>query len=87
MKVEGVLYEYDREVQDQVVEFYKNLLEELESWRPTVDGLEFTCLDETERLSLEREFDKEEILVVLKEAEGDKALGPDGFTMGFVQKC
>ena len=85
--VEGVLYEYDREVQDQVVEFYKNLLEELESWRPTVDGLEFTCLDETERLSLEREFDKEEILVVLKEAEGDKALGPDGFTMGFVQKC
>ena len=87
MKVEGVLYEYDREVQDQVVEFYKNLLEELESWRPTVDGLEFTCLDETERLSLEREFDKEEILVVLKEVEGDKALGPDGFTMGFVQKC
>ena len=80
-------YEYDREVQDQVVEFYKNLLEELESWRPTVDGLEFTCLDEIERLSLEREFDKEEILVVLKEAEGDKALGPDGFTMGFVQKC
>ena len=74
-----MLYEYDREVQDQVVEFYKNLLEELESWRPTVDGLEFTCLDETERLSLEREFDKEEILVVLKEAEGDKALGPDGF--------
>ena len=65
MKVEGVLYEYDREVQDQVLEFYKNLLEELESWRPTVDGLEFTCLDETERLSLEREFDKEEILVVL----------------------
>ena len=82
-----MLYEYDREVQDQVVEFYKNLLEELESWRPTVDGLEFTCLDETKRLSLEREFDKEEILVVLKEAKGDKALGPDGFTMGFVQKC
>ena len=82
-----MLYEYDREVQDQVLEFYKNLLEELESWRPTVDGLEFTCLDETERLSLEREFDKEEILVVLKETEGDKALGLDGFTMGFVQKC
>ena len=60
-----MLYEYDREVQDQVLEFYKNLLEELESWRPTIDGLEFTCLDETERLSLEREFDKEEILVVL----------------------
>ena len=44
-------------------------------------------MDESERLSLEREFDKKEILVVLKEAEGDKAPGPDGFTMGFFQKC
>ena len=82
-----MLYEYDREVQDPVVEFYKNLYQEPESWRPTIDGLEFACLDEFERLSLEREFDKEEILTVLKEAEGDKAPEPDGFTMGFFQKC
>ena len=44
-------------------------------------------MDEFERLSLEREYDKEEILTVLKEAEGDKAPEPDGFTMGFFQKC
>ena len=36
---------------------------------------------------LEREFEKEEIIKALKEAEGDKALGPDGFTMVFFQKC
>ena len=32
------------------------------------------------RLSLEREFE-EEVLVAIKEVEGDKALRPDGFTM------
>ena len=69
------------------MKFYKNLYQEPESWRPTIIGLEFACLDEFERLSLEREFDKEEILAVLKEAEGDKALGPNGFTTGFFQTC
>ena len=69
------------------MEFYKNLYQEPKSWRPTIDGLEFACLDESERLSLEREFDKEEILAILKEAEGDKAPRLDGFTMGFFQKC
>ena len=36
---------------------------------------------------LEREFEKEEIIEALKKAEGDKAPGPDGFTMVFFQKC
>ena len=36
---------------------------------------------------LEREFEKEEIIEALKEAEGDKAPGLDGFTMAFYQKC
>ena len=36
---------------------------------------------------LEREFEKEEIIEALKEAKGDKAPGPDGFTMAFYQKC
>ena len=43
-------------------------------------------MDESERLSLESEFDKEEILAVLQEVEGDKAPGLDGFTMGFFPK-
>ena len=63
-----------------MLEFYKKLYRELEFWRATIDGLEFACLDEAVRLSLEREFE-EEVLVAIKEVEGDKALRPDGFTM------
>ena len=75
------------DIQDQVVGFYKSLYQEPKARRPTVDGLDFASLDESDRFSLEREFDREEIIVALREAEGDKALGPDGFTLAFFQKC
>ena len=52
-----------------------------------MDGLYFACIEEEERQSLEKEFTKEEVIQVLREMEGDKAPGPDGFTMTFFQKC
>ena len=30
-------------------------------WRPTMDGLDFACIREDERVSLEKEFSKEEV--------------------------
>ena len=56
-------------------------------WRPTVDGLDFACIREDDRLSLERDFLKEEVPQVLVKMEGDKALGLNGFTMAFFHKC
>ena len=87
VEVDGIIYEADSNIQDQVVGFYKSLYQEPEDWRPTVNGLDFASLDEFDRLSLEREFDREEIIAALKEAEGDKAPGPNGFTIAFFQKC
>ena len=87
VEVDGVLFDEESVVMDQVVDFYKRLYQEPKAWRPTIDGLEFACLDEIERAMLEREFEKEEIIEALKEAEGDKAPGPNGFTMAFYQKC
>ena len=55
--------------------------------RPTMDGLDFACIEEEERLSLQKEFTKEEVVQVLKEMEGDKAHGPYGFTVAFFHKC
>ena len=42
--------------------------------RPSMDGLDFSCIEEEERLSLERTFSKEEVIQVLKEMEGDKGI-------------
>ena len=51
-----------------------------------MDGLEFARIEEDEWLDLERDFSKEEVVKVLHEMEGDKAPGPDDFTMAFFQK-
>ena len=63
------------------------LYKETEVWRSTMDGLDFACIEEEERLSLEKEFLKEEVIQVLREMEGDKAPSPDDFTMAFFHKC
>ena len=54
---------------------------------PIMDGLDFACIEEDERLSLKKEYTKEEVIQVLREMKGDKAPGFDGFTMAFFQKC
>ena len=62
LEVDGVIYEEDLEVADQVVQFYKKLYTETEEWRPFVEGLEFDQIEGLEREWLERRFEKEEIL-------------------------
>ncbi|XP_075645160.1 uncharacterized protein LOC142616177 [Castanea sativa] len=87
MEVNGILYEDEHDVRSQIVHFYQELYKETEVGRPSMDGLEFASIEEDDRVLLEKEFSKEEVFQVLKEMEGDKAPGPDGFTMAFFQKC
>ena len=87
LEVDGVMYEDELEMADQVVQFYKNLYKETDEWRPFVEGLEFDQIEGIERDWLERRFEREEILQVVKELEGDKAPSPDGFTMAFYHHC
>ncbi|KAK4594003.1 hypothetical protein RGQ29_017898 [Quercus rubra] len=87
LEVDGVIYEEESKVAAQVVNFYKNLYQESEEWRPLVEGLEFDQIDGSERGWLERSFEKEEILLVVNELAGDKAPGPDGFSMAFIHHC
>ena len=36
---------------------------------------------------MKRRFEKDEIISVVRDMEGDKALGPDGFSMAFFHHC
>ena len=87
IEVDGVLYEDESDVHSQLVLFYQGLYKETKVGRPTMDELVFACIEEDERLSLEKEFLKEEVIQVLREMEGDKAPSLDGFTMTFFHKC
>ena len=49
-----------------------------------MEGLEFDQIRGTEWGWLERKFEKEEGIQVVRDMEGDKALGMDGFSMAFL---
>ena len=82
-----MVFKEESEVTNQVVQFYKNLYKETEGWRPFVEGLEFDCIRDMERVWLERKFEREEILQIVSDLEGDKAPSLDGFTMTFYHHC
>ena len=44
-------------------------------------------IKDSNRSLLESRFEKEEILQVVQDLQGDKSPGPDGFNMAFFQKC
>ena len=52
-----------------------------------MEGLEFDCIRDMESVWFERKFEREEIFLVVRDLEGDKALGPNGFTMTFYYHC
>ena len=87
VEVDGVGHENDSEVREKVANFYESLYQEHEDWRPMVDGLDFARITDEAKVLLEAKFDKEEVVQVVKDLQGDKAPGPDGFTMAFFQKC
>lgn len=47
--------------------------------------VDFSSLDEISSFSLEAPFTEENIFSSLKEVDGDKAPGPDGFSFSFIK--
>uniref|UniRef100_A0A7N2M4C3 Uncharacterized protein n=1 Tax=Quercus lobata TaxID=97700 RepID=A0A7N2M4C3_QUELO len=60
LEVDGVVFEEEPKVTNQVVQFYKNLYKESKGWRPFVEGLEFGRIGDMERIWLERKFERED---------------------------
>lgn len=75
------------EIKKEVEDYYRNLYREDQFVRPCLDGMSFDSILGEDRIMLERRFSKNEVWKVVSEMKGDKALGPDGFTISFFQKC
>ncbi|RVW72046.1 Transposon TX1 uncharacterized 149 kDa protein [Vitis vinifera] len=69
------------------VKAFQHQLREDPGWRADLEGLQLKSLDLSEAEALEVPFTEEEIFSALMDMNGDKALGPDGFTMAFWQVC
>ena len=87
LEVGDFVFSSDSDIRKQAVQFYESLYTEKEPWRPFVDDLQFSEIGDVDRNMLSSRFEKEEIFQVVKDLQGDKSPGPDGFTMPFFQKC
>jgi len=70
-----------------IVKFYQKLFTE-QCWRrPLVDGISFDSILESKASWLERAFEEEDVRKVVSTMVGDKASGPNDFSMAFFQEC
>jgi len=83
--VDGNRFETADNMKSSVHGFYKELFTETESWRCKVDGLSLPSLTNAAKEVLEVHFGKDEITRALFDCYGNKAPGPDGMTMAFLQ--
>ena len=75
----------EEDIKSGVCRAYRTLLSEIEDWRPRIGDLQFRVLGTEKSKSLEKPFSKKEVFKALCSLSGDKASGPDGFTMAFWQ--
>ena len=68
------------DIKDGVCRAYRTLLSGTEDWRPRMGNLQFRVLGTKRARSL---FQKKKVFEALCSLSGDKAPGPDGFTMAF----
>ncbi|RVW91675.1 LINE-1 reverse transcriptase-like [Vitis vinifera] len=84
-EVNGTWLTEEQEIKGGVVGAFKNLLTDPGEWHPSMDGLAFNRIDGEEAARLEEAFIEEEVFSALSDMNGDKAPGPDGFSLSFWQ--
>ena len=72
-------------LQQKIVSAFQTQLIDLGDWRANLEGLSFCSLNDQEAAVLEEPFSEEEIVGALKDLNGEKAPGHDGFTGAFWQ--
>ena len=83
IKVSGVWLSEEQEVRTGIVEVFQQLLTEDSEWKADIGGLFLDQISQQEADTLELPFIEEEVHSALMDMNGDKAPGPDGFTVVF----
>ena len=66
-----------------IVGAFKTMLSDIGDWRANLDGLTFQRITKDEAARLEIPFTVDEVFIALSNLNGDKAPGPDDFTLAF----
>ncbi|KAL6349758.1 hypothetical protein AAG906_001645 [Vitis piasezkii] len=85
VKIDGVWLEEDQEVREGIANAFHQRLSEEVGWKADIEGIQLDRISHQEAESLEIPFSENEVHSALMDMSGDKAPGPDGFTMAFWQ--
>ena len=85
--IDGASFSNQDRIADHIEQFYMNLYSEQQDQQPFSDVLDFPRISGDDADWLERPFEETEIFKVIREFNGDKSPGPDGFSMAFFQAC
>ncbi|RVX14050.1 LINE-1 retrotransposable element ORF2 protein [Vitis vinifera] len=87
IKINGITMTEEREIREGIVNAFKQQFSESPEWKADIGSLSFNqiCVQEAEML--EAPFCEGEVQTTLMEMNGDKAPGPDGFSVFFWQCC
>ena len=86
-RVNEVSFSSNEAIKEGVCKAYQSLFSESRDWRPSINDLNFKMPGEDSASNLEVMFSEKEIFAALSSCCGDKAPGPDGFTMAFWLFC
>ena len=87
LTVRGIRLSKEEELKEGIGSYFKSMFEDPIVRRPEVESGLFNTLDSLDNDILERQFSNEEVLRALSDLGGDKAPGPDGFTLAFWKTC
>ena len=84
IRINCVWFTVGQEMEEEILRAFENLLIDSGGWKPDSNNLSFERIDQEEARELERPFTEKEIFKALADFKGVKALGSDGFPMGFL---
>ncbi|RVX16492.1 hypothetical protein CK203_006036 [Vitis vinifera] len=85
IKINGVRFTEEQDMREGIANAYQQLLSENPSWKADIGGLLLKQISPSEADGIEVPFSETEIYAALMGMNGDKAPGPDRFTVAFWQ--
>ena len=83
LMVDGELTSDPAVIADCISQFYRQLYFEDVAHRLVLDDVDFSSISVEDASWLDRPFEEEEVFGVINDFNGEKALGPNGFSMAF----
>ena len=83
VKVNGRWFTKESEIKEEVSRAFQGLLANPSGRKPNIDGLILERLEDLDVEGLEKPFSEKEVFSALSSFYGEKAPGPEGFSMTF----